>query len=234
MAVFTVLNIVGGITFAAVLILFILAFKYDITKGRLKKHHIIWGSTALTVVAIAAALNAGAAILTGPIRFGWISFRPGAAITPVLGIVFGIPGAFGAALGNLISDIFKGFVTPASLGGVLGNFLFAYIPYKIMKDFTLKTFRSWSQFVVGVVGGALLGMLVMPFVISITGTLPTEVAWTTEPTALLMNRIVAVLILGPIFLKLLYPIVKRQNLDWQSFQGKKKINKLPDKENIGM
>lgn len=124
-----ILRVLGAISFVLGAVAFLISFHYQLDGFKLKKHNIVWGASTLTIIAISAALNAGAAIVTGPIRFGWISFRPGAAITPILGILFGIPGAIGAGLGNVISDILKGFITPASVSGFLGNFFaFAYIP----------------------------------------------------------------------------------------------------------
>ena len=103
-----ILRVLGAASFGLGGIAFLLSFRWRMDGLKLVRHHIRWDASVITIIAISAALNAGAAIITGPIRFGWISFRPGAAITPVLGILFGIPGAIGAGLGNVISDILKG------------------------------------------------------------------------------------------------------------------------------
>lgn len=211
-----ILRILGALSFTVSAVFFLLSFRYELDGFKLKKHGIKWGASVLVVIAISAALNAGAAVITGPIRLGWISFRPGAAITPVLGILFGIPGAIGAGLGNVISDILKGFVTPATISGFLGNFFaFAFIPAMVVKDASLKTKKSWAQYIVGVVVGAAFAMLSMPWFIDVTGTMAPAVAWTSEPFALLMNRIVSPLLLGPIFLKILYPFAAKNGLYWR-------------------
>lgn len=211
-----ILRILGAISFGISLVVFFMSFRYRFEGLKPVKHGLKWNASAITIIAIAAALNAGAAIITGPVRIGWISFRPGAAITPVLGILFGIPGAIGAGLGNVISDILRGFVAPSSISGFLGNFFaFALVPSIFVKDPSLKTKKSWMQYIVGIVIGAGFGMLSMPWFIDITGTMPPVAAWTSEPAALLMNRILSPLLLGPIFLKVLYPFVERNGLYWR-------------------
>lgn len=211
-----ILRVLGAISFSIGGVMLFISFKYKVDGFKFIKHNIKWDATTITIIAIAAALNAGAAIITGPIRFGWISFRPGAAITPVLGILFGVPGALGAGLGNLISDILRGFISPASISGFLGNFFaFALIPSIFVKDASLKNVKSWVQYVLGVVVGAGFAMLSMSWFIDFTGTLPSLVAWTSEPMALLMNRIVSPLILGPIFLRILYPFAVKNGMYWR-------------------
>lgn len=211
-----ILRILGAASFCISIVVFFLSFRYRFDGIRLVKHNIKWDASAITIIAISAALNAGAAIITGPVRIGWISFRPGAAITPVLGILFGIPGAIGAGLGNVISDILKGFVTPATLSGFLGNFFaFALVPSIIVTDPSLKGGKSKIRYVVGIIVGAAFAMLSMPWFIDVTGTMPPVAAWTSEPAALLMNRIFSPLILGPIFLKILYPFVEKNGMYWR-------------------
>ena len=214
-----ILRILGTASFTIGVLAFFVSFRYRFEGLHPVKNGIKWNAQAITIIAIAAALNAGSSILTGPVRLGWISFRPGAAITPVLGILFGIPGAIGAGLGNVISDILKGFVTPASISGFFGNFFaFALVPSIIVKDPTLKNKKSWLQYICGIVIGAGFGMLSMPWFIDITGTMPPVAAWTSEPAALLMNRILSPLILGPILLKVLYPFVDKSGLYWRKQQ----------------
>ena len=211
-----ILRVLGAASFGLGGIAFLLSFRWRMDGLKLVRHHIRWDASVITIIAISAALNAGAAIITGPIRFGWISFRPGAAITPVLGILFGIPGAIGAGLGNVISDILKGFISPASVSGFLGNFFaFALIPGMIVRDASLKNKNSWMQYIVGICVGAGFGMLSMPWFIDVTGTMPPVAAWTTEPFALLMNRILSPLLLGPVFLKILYPFTVKNGMYWR-------------------
>ena len=121
-----------------------------------------------------------------------------------------------AGLGNVISDILKGFISPASVSGFLGNFFaFALIPGMIVRDASLKNKNSWMQYIVGICIGAGFGMLSMPWFIDVTGTMPPVAAWTTGPFALLMNRILSPLLLGPVFLKILYPFTVKNGMYWR-------------------
>ena len=52
----------------------------------------------------------------------------------IYGIFFGPAGAVGCAIGNLVGD-FGGSLTWLSVGGMLANFLSAYMPYKVWSAF---------------------------------------------------------------------------------------------------
>ena len=53
-------------------------------------------------------------VMTMPFRL-WVQvaditdMRPSAALTPVLGIVFGLPGARGCAVGSILADLISGY-----------------------------------------------------------------------------------------------------------------------------
>lgn len=81
------------------------------------------------VYAGSLASTAGITLVEG---LTWL--RPGNAMAPLLGYIFGIPGCVGVALGNLLADSFSGYYSVASLGGFLGNFMLAYIPYRVLSD----------------------------------------------------------------------------------------------------
>lgn len=61
---------------------------------------------------------------------GFTEVRPVNAIPVVAGLLFGPAGAWGCAIGNLISDLFGTF-SKASVLGFVGNFIAAYLPYKL-------------------------------------------------------------------------------------------------------
>lgn len=61
---------------------------------------------------------------------GFTEVRPVNAVPVVLGLLFGPIGAWGCAIGNLISDFF-GTLSTASMLGFFGNFIAAYLPYKL-------------------------------------------------------------------------------------------------------
>ena len=61
---------------------------------------------------------------------GITEIRPASLLPVIFGLLFGPAGAWGSAIGNLGGDLF-GTLTPGSIFGFAGNFLYAYIPYKL-------------------------------------------------------------------------------------------------------
>lgn len=61
---------------------------------------------------------------------GFTEVRPVNAVPVVVGLLLGPAGAWGCAIGNLIADLFGTF-SKASFLGFWGNFLGAYLPYKM-------------------------------------------------------------------------------------------------------
>ena len=66
---------------------------------------------------------------------GFTEIRPANAIPVVAGLLFGPVGSAGCAVGNLIADCF-GTLDLTSLLGMLGNFLAAFIPWKLWRLFS--------------------------------------------------------------------------------------------------
>ena len=102
---------------------------------------------------IAALITAMFAILAVSINVmqfagGYSQIRPVNAIPAPVGLVFGPVGALACALGNLLGDLpqisnYHGAVVL----GVVGNFLSAYIPYKVWRaiDSDVVYVHSWRQ-----------------------------------------------------------------------------------------
>ncbi len=84
----------------------------------------------VVLTALSAALYAAILIPFKilPIIPGVTEIRPANAIPIVTSILFGPAGAWGSAFGNLIGDFFLG-LGPGSLVGMVGNFLFGFVPY---------------------------------------------------------------------------------------------------------
>jgi len=85
---------------------------------------------ALTAAAYVAVLMPFKIVTIIP---GFTEIRPGVAIPIVCGMLFGPAAAWGAAFGNLIGDVFGGMLGPGSLFGMIGNFLLAYVPYRMWR-----------------------------------------------------------------------------------------------------
>lgn len=87
---------------------------------------------------------------------GFTEVRPANAIPVVSGLAFGAVGALGCAVGNLIADFFGTFGMTSILG-VIGNFMAAYLPYRMWHAFSkdrpnVHTWRNmllyvWISFV---------------------------------------------------------------------------------------
>lgn len=61
---------------------------------------------------------------------GFTEVRPVNAVPVVAGLLLGPAGAWGCAIGNLVADLFGTF-SKASILGFIGNFIAAYLPYKL-------------------------------------------------------------------------------------------------------
>src|SRR5215207_1668754 len=154
----------------------------------------MWRHTQMVVlVALSAAIYAAVLIpFKGfPIIPGYIELRPANAFPIVFGLLFGPAGAWGAAIGNLIGDFF-GTLSLGSIGGFVGNFFLALLPYKMWSVF----FRRDENMEENVDSAKKFGVFIL--------------------LTLLASAVYAVIggVLGPILLLALYPRVKRWGLLW--------------------
>lgn len=97
---------------------------------------VMWRYTKM-VVLVALSGAAYVAILM-PFKIativpGFTEIRPAAGIPIVCGLLFGPAAAWGSAFGNLVGDIFGGMFGPGSIPGFAGNFLLAYVPYRMWR-----------------------------------------------------------------------------------------------------
>jgi energy-coupling factor transport system substrate-specific component len=97
-----------------------------------------WQSTRMIVlIGLCAALYS---VTSASFKFltvipGITEIRPGACIPIVFSVFFGPVAAWGSAFGNIIGDVIGGTIGPGSLFGMPGNFLYGYIPYRIIRSF---------------------------------------------------------------------------------------------------
>ena len=107
----------------------------------------VWRMWNYTTMVVLTVLTAGlfAAILIPfkgiPLIPGLTELRPANVIPVVFGLLFGPAGAWGAAFGNLIGDFF-GTLGIGSFFGFWGNFLAAYLPYKMWQNRPLSSFPA--------------------------------------------------------------------------------------------
>lgn len=57
--------------------------------------------------------------------------RPASVIPIVSGLLFGLPGALGAAVGNFFGDMYSGYGINFCIAGFFAQLLFGYLPYKL-------------------------------------------------------------------------------------------------------
>lgn len=176
----------------------------------------VWRMWNYSTMVVLTVLTAGtfAAILIPfkgiPLIPGHTELRPANVIPVVFGLLFGPAGAWGAAFGNLIGDFF-GTLGVGSFFGFWGNFLAAYLTYKLWGDRPLGELgRHLPRFIGAVVLGAWACALVIGFGVEIFSLLPFSVI----AVAVFINNVVIALILGPFLLRLLAPRVNRWDLAW--------------------
>src|SRR5215216_1824020 len=191
----------------------------------------MWRHTQMVVlVALSAAIYAALLIpFKGiPLVPGFIEIRPANAFPVVFGLLFGPAGAWGAAIGNLIGDFF-GTLSLGSIGGFVGNFFLAYLPYKMWGAY----FRSDENVETNVNSGKKLGVYIAVVVVAsvacaviiswwvaLLGFIPFQV---TLPLIVFNNAIMAG-VLGPILLLALYPRVKRWGLLWTEIMEPEEVS----------
>ena len=107
----------------------------------------MWHHSKMTIlVSITAGLYAALLI---PFKIfqilpGITEIRPATCIPIVCSLFFGPAAAWGAAVGNLIGD-FAGQFGPGSPFGLIGNFLYGFIPYRIWRLFKKGSSKKISS-----------------------------------------------------------------------------------------
>lgn len=180
-----------------------------------------WSVVDIALVALSAAVYGALLISTAPLvifpGFTWL--RPANSLAPLFGMFFGIPGCFGAALGNLIADMVGGFFGVGSIGGFIGNFLIAYLPYKFVRDQTFATSSSIGEFYLwGVIVQAVVSALYICWWLDVMQGvvgLPLFVTWGAIAPSIILNNLVVTAVLSPILGRILYPLIKGRGLYWR-------------------
>ncbi len=188
---------------------------------------VMWRETKLVVLTALIAATYAAVMIPfkgfAPIP-GFAEIRPGAVIPVTFSLMFGPAAAWGAAMGNLIGDALGGMFGPGSAFGFVGNFLLAYVPYKvwgrmgILSSGMEPTMRSGRQIAEYVVCAALA-----------SGACATFIAWGLDMFGLVpfsyfsnlvfVQNIVVSVIIGPPLLAALYPRVKKWGLLHREFSA---------------
>ncbi len=175
----------------------------------------MWRSTKMAVLtALCAAVYAALIIplKVAPIVPGFTEVRPATVIPIVTGLLFGPAAAWGAAIGTVISDFF-GTIGPGSFFGFIGNFAFAYIPYRLWRllmgrrPATGAPGQAGVFILVAVIGSAACAVII-GWGLEILGLVPYQIL----STIITVNNSVPGVVLGLLLLPLLYPRAKRWGL----------------------
>ena len=205
----------------------------------MKEVFTMWRHTQMVVlVALSAAIYAATLIPTQflPIIPGFTNIRPANVFPFVFGLLFGPAGAWGAAIGNLINDFF-GTLNIGSIFGFVGNFFLGFLPYKLWGAF----FRRGENMEQNVNSGKKLAVFVA-IVIVASAVCAVWIAWFNDligfvPFAalgsiIMVNNALAGLVLGPIFLLILYPRIKRWGLLWTEIMTPDEVS-APQLQTLG-
>ena len=217
--------VIGGIVWVLGTAVFFLELAgYTVTREGLKKTGMgigSWGVVDVALVALSAAVYGGLLFATAPIvlvpGFTWL--RPANSLAPLFGMFFGIPGCLGAAIGNLIADILGGFFGVGSIGGFIGNFLIAYLPYKFVRDHSFSTASSIGEFYVwGVIGQAIVSAIYICWWLDVMQAfigLPVFVIWGIIAPIIFSNNVIVTATLSPVLGRALFPLIKARGLYWR-------------------
>jgi energy-coupling factor transport system substrate-specific component len=150
---------------------------------------------------------------------GITEIRPASLLPVIFGLLFGPAGAWGSAIGNLGGDLFGTF-SAGSIFGFIGNFLYAYIPYKLWYHLNHKhgqdrspTINSpWKLARFGIT--AFISSAACAVTIAWGISLLEMASFQTLAAVIALNNIVTTLFLGPIILPLMYSFAKKNKLLW--------------------
>jgi energy-coupling factor transport system substrate-specific component len=191
----------------------------------------MWRHTQMVVlVALSAAIYAAVLIPFKGFAIvpGFIEIRPANVFPVVLGLLFGPAGAWGAAIGNLIGDFF-GTLTIGSLGGFVGNFFLALLPYKMWSSYfrrdeniepNVDSGKKLAVYIAVVILASVVCAVIISWWIDLLGLVP----FTAALALIVFNNAIMAGVLGPILLLALYPRVRRWGLLWTEIMEPEEVS----------
>ncbi len=197
----------------------------------MKEVFTMWKSTKMIILcALTAAIYAAFLIpfKALPIIPGFTEFRPGNLVPVAFALFFGPAAAWGAAIGNTIADILGGTVSFGSLFGFVGNFLYAYVPYKLWDNLSvlgsdnspdLKGSKKVVLYIIVVTVGSCACGLFIAWGVDMIGYVPFAALGSIIP----VNNSIAAIVLGMPITILLYPRIKKWDLYWKDVMSKEHL-----------
>ena len=154
-----------------------------------------------------------------------------ANVVPILtGLFFGPAGAFGVAFGSLLGDFF-GNLGPSSIFSGLGNFLMAYIPYKLWNKLGIvgdqepgfkkkDREKNLLNFIPLALISSLASAMVMAWGLDLLGLAD----YASADVGLALGNLGMSLVLGPLLFLILGPVVWRRKALWTQLMDVKKAS----------
>jgi energy-coupling factor transport system substrate-specific component len=163
---------------------------------------------------------------------GFTEVRPANVLPVTLGLLFGPAAAWGAAIGNLLSDAFGGTLTSGSLFGFLGNFFSAFVAYKLWGHLgplssgeapRMDAVAELVEFVVISVISAAGTAAIIAWGLDLLGLFPFSVF----ALIVTVNNFLAAAVIGPPLLYLLYPRMEDAGLRYADFLQDQPLEPVP-------
>ncbi len=194
----------------------------------------MWKYTRMIIlVALSAAIYAAVLI---PFKGGIVlipgitEVRPANVFPVIFGLMFGPAGAWGAAIGNTIGDLFGGTLGWGSIFGFIGNFYLGFVAYKMWGALGLvpaddmsqnvNTWRKFAAYVIITIVAAAACAIIIAWYLDLAGMVP----FAALGIVITVNNAIAELVLGPPLLLLLYPRVKKWGLIWTDIMEKEDVS----------
>lgn len=154
-----------------------------------------------------------------PLIPGFMELRPASLLPVISGFLLGPAGAWGCAIGSLVGDLF-GTLSPATVFLVIGNFINAYIAYKLWGQLGISRWEEPSPTIDS--SKKLVEYGALTIISSAAGA--TVVAWGCDAlrlapfaklaAAIFLSNSSMALVLGPICVPFLHRLIKRWGLLW--------------------
>jgi energy-coupling factor transport system ATP-binding protein len=176
---------------------------------------VMWRNTKMAVLAALCAAVYAALIIplkAIPIIPGFTELRPAIVVPIVGGLLFGPAAAWGCAFGTVLADFF-GTIGPGSFFGFLGNFLFAYVAFRLWRILgrgrpATGEPRDAGLFAVVTVLASMCCAVVIGWGVDLLGMVPYQVL----TGVITLNNSIGGILLGLLLLPLLYVRARRWGL----------------------
>lgn len=180
----------------------------------------------IVLIAMCAALYVAVLL---PFKFavifpGITEIRPGAALPVFFSIFFGPVAAWGAAFGNTIADVLGGTISIGTIPGFLGNFLYGFVPYRVMRTYLhsqekTATVKNGAVFVFAVVLASALCAMPISLGVDLIG-----VPFGFLVHTIFLNNLLVSLVLAPLLIRALSKRIRAMKLTYEQILPAEQIS----------